>query len=314
MKKTLFGIVSLIIFLLIPFAINRPKDTYTVGPELSELSYQETRFTNGDLNLAGMMFLPENQGPYPMAVFIHGSGTSRRDNAWYLTVVKHLVDNGIGVFLPDKRGSENSEGDWRGVSLPELAQDTLAAIKMIQNQSEIPISQIGIIGFSQGGWIAPVVANQTDAISFVVSFSGSGTTTDRQLEFEEINNIQRMGTYRFVAKMIASITVPKIRERKSWRNLAGFDPIPYWKKVETPVFFAFGENDTNLPVGESVERLKNLEKENFEMKVYPNGGHGITEVVSSTARRIQPEFLDDLTRFVKTNSNAGYWSDQGNIL
>jgi hypothetical protein len=40
-----------------------------------------------------------------------------------------------------------------------------------------------------------------------------------------------MGTYRFVAKLIASFVIPKIKQRKFWRGLASFDPIPYWKEV-----------------------------------------------------------------------------------
>ena len=82
---------------------------------LAESQYLEIAFQNRFQNLAlgGLLFVPEGDGPFPAAVVIHGSGTSRRDNGWYLTLVKHLLDRGIVVLLPDKRGSEQSEGNWR---------------------------------------------------------------------------------------------------------------------------------------------------------------------------------------------------------
>ena len=52
-----------------------------------------------------MLFLPEEKDSIPLVVVIQGSGYSNRNNTWYLTLVKHLQDNGIAVLLPDKRGS-----------------------------------------------------------------------------------------------------------------------------------------------------------------------------------------------------------------
>jgi hypothetical protein len=77
------------------------------GVKLADSEYREVRFRNaiGGVDLAGMLFVPQGEGPFPSAVIIHGSGTSRRDNAWYLTLCTHLQRNGIAVLLPDKRGS-----------------------------------------------------------------------------------------------------------------------------------------------------------------------------------------------------------------
>ena len=73
-----------------------------------------------------MLFLPEGNGPFPAAVIIHGSGTSDRDNLWPLTLTQYLRESGIAVLLPDKRGSEKSEGDWRTSSFQDLAGDTFS--------------------------------------------------------------------------------------------------------------------------------------------------------------------------------------------
>jgi predicted peptidase len=150
-------VVALLGVMLIPVAIKQlsPADERTFhGAHLADLTYQEVSFTNTEqsLQLGGMLFVPEGDGPFPAAVIIQGAGTSVRDNYWYLTMTQYLQENGILVLLPDKRGSEKSEGDWHTSSFEDLATDTLAAISYLKEQDQVAISQIGII------WHEPVWA------------------------------------------------------------------------------------------------------------------------------------------------------------
>jgi dipeptidyl aminopeptidase/acylaminoacyl peptidase len=104
------GIAILLIVAPVVVAQFAPDETRTLqGVNLRDLTYQEVTFSNPSqgINLAGMLFLPEGDGPFPAVVVIHGAGTSRRDNLWYLTPTKYLQDHGIAVLLPDKRGSES---------------------------------------------------------------------------------------------------------------------------------------------------------------------------------------------------------------
>jgi hypothetical protein len=107
-------VALIVVFLLLPVIFKDKGQPALVGPDLSELEYSEIFFENRyeGLQLSGMLFVPEGDGPFPTAIIIQGSGTSRRNNVWYLSVAKHLQDNGIAVLLPDKRGSEKSEGEW----------------------------------------------------------------------------------------------------------------------------------------------------------------------------------------------------------
>ena len=261
---------------------------------MGQLDYEDISFQNGDLDLAGMLILPDGEGPFPGAVFIHGSGTSRRDNAWYLTFAKVLHDNGIAVLLPDKRGSENSGGDWRDTGFEVLATDTDAALNLLFGAPEIDGEKVGVIGFSQGGWIAPIVASKRSDIAYVASISGAGVTAEEQLWFEEVNNIVEMGTYRFVAKLVARFTVPNIQQRVSWRATAGFDPMAYWPDVGVPAFVALGGGDKNVPVEESARRFGTLAGD-VTLRVYPEGGHGISDPATG---RVQQPLLDDLVAFI----------------
>ncbi len=264
---------------------------------MSELNYTEMTFenTHEDLQLGGMLFVPEGEGPFPTAILIHGSGPSWRDSVWYLSVARHLQQHGIAVLLPDKRGCEQSEGKWIGANFDQLATDTLAAVEHVKQQNVFAHSTIGLIGTSQGGWIAPVVAGRTDELSFVVSMSGAAVTTAEQLLHEEINNIAPY-TYTFIARLIAPLTTNMIKTRADVRAYVGFDPVPHWKKVSVPVFFAFGENDENVPVEKSLERIETAGLSADKVAVYPDGGHGI---VDRQSNRVSGQFLQDLVAFIK---------------
>jgi dipeptidyl aminopeptidase/acylaminoacyl peptidase len=298
-RKRIVGIIALalVIFLIIPF-IFKPKPRASLqGPSLSEMEYTEIYFNSGDLQLAGMLFVPEGEGPFPTVVIIHGSGTSYRDSKWYLSVTQHLLNNGIAVLLPDKRGSEKSEGEWRGASFEDLAGDTLSAIEYLKSQDYLAYSSIGLLGMSQGGWIAPLAASKSEEVSFVVSMSGAFVTTDEQLLYEETNSIHQMGTYMFLAELIAQLTTKNIQQMDFWLPLAGYDPLPYWEMVNVPAFAAFGSGDVNVPVAESIHRLQSLGKD-VKYEVYPEGGHGITEPNSG---KVQIAYLNDLVAFILTS-------------
>ena len=289
------AVLALVAVLVIPFVMPKTERAPLEGPSLSDLRYEEVRFANGDLTLAGLLFRPDVVGPHPAAVFIHGSGTSRRDNPWYLTFVQHLQDNGVAVFLPDKRGSEASEGDWRDTSFELLATDTVAAHDFVVGLPVIDPQRVGLIGFSQGGWIAPVAATELPDLAYVASIAGAGVTTEEQLRFEEVHNIIDMGTFPFVARIIARFTVPSIMERETWRATAGFDQIPYWESVDVPSFAALGLGDKNVPVGPSVERFQAVPKD-IQVALYPDGGHSISD---PTTGRVQAALLDDLLGFIR---------------
>jgi len=286
-------LIFVAVILLLPLIFRR-KPSALVGPDLAELKYTQVSFKNGALTLSGMLFLPEGNGPFPVAVIIHGSGTSRRNSPWYLTVTQHLQENGLAVLLPDKRGSEKSEGDWRKATFYDLAGDAVSAVGFITGQTIFEFRSIGLIGFSQGGWIAPVAAGEDKRVAFIVSMSGAGVTTDEQLLYEEVNHVADI-TYPFIARLIAPINLYFIKKAEWWKNIAGFDPLPHWQKVDLPVFMAFGEKDKNVPVSESVSMIQSLGKRNITIKVYPGVGHGIVDLVT---HRVRKDYLQDLVDFI----------------
>jgi len=271
---------------------------------LDETQYTEVTFRNTEqqLDLGGMLFVPTGHGPFPAAVIIHGSGTSRRDSGWYLTLTQHLQQNGVVVLLPDKRGSEKSEGNWRTSSFEDLSTDTLAAIEFLKTQQDVPLTNVGIVGMSQGGWIAPIVASESSDVGFVVSMVGSAVTPAEQLVYEENHNLRQMGFLPGVSNVIALASTAYIRnvaQAEFWDRIANYDPVPYWQEVNVPALALYGADDTNVPSEESAKRLNALGKPNLRVKIYEGSGHALQDPVGRGNSIIRAEVLDAIRSTIK---------------
>ncbi len=273
------------------------------GVALADTKHMKIEFQNRtqDLALGGLLFAPEGDGPFPAAVVIHGSGTSRRDNGWYLTLTKHLQDNGIAVLLPDKRGSEQSEGDWRTSSFEDLATDTLAAIEYLRAQQTIPLSRIGVIGMSQGGWIAPLVAEQEDDLAFLVSMVGSVVTPREQLLYEENYNLRQLGFLPGISNALAYVGSANVRylaQPQLYELIVDYDPLPYWHDISTDSLALFGADDTNVPSIESADRLVALDNPYIRAKIYEGSGHALESPREQGNSVIRIDALDEISGFI----------------
>jgi dienelactone hydrolase len=248
-----------------------------------------------------MVFVPEGNGPFPAVIMIHGSGTSIRDSLWYLTLTHHLQENGIVVLLPDKRGSEKSQGNWRTSSFDDLATDTIAAVEYLKEQSNVTISQIGIIGMSQGGWIAPIVATKTSDISFIVDVVGTSVTTHEQLLYEENNNLREMGFLPGISNAISYVStfvLRKFSQKDFWNAIGNFDPLPYWQDVNIPTLVMYGNEDTNVPTMRSKGRLESLDKDNITVRIYEGSGHALQDPIGQGDSIFREDALMDITEFI----------------
>lgn len=309
MKKAIFlTLLALLVLVAAPVLIQQmqPSEQRSlVGESLDPARFEEIRFHNEEqaIDLAGLLFLPPGQGPFPAAVIIHGSGTSKRTNRWYLTLTHYLQDNGIAVLLPDKRGSEQSAGDWRQASFEDLATDTLAAIRFLSTQREANVSRVGIIGLSQGGWIAPIVADQSPDLAFLVSVVGSAVSTHQQFLYEEDHNLQQFGVLPGVSRALAHASTFVIRswvQGDFWSAVGDFDPLPYWRRLKAPALVLFGEADTNTPSARSAELLRGLNKPGIDVRVYPGSGHALQDPPDRGDRLIREDALTDIRDFIKS--------------
>lgn len=312
-RIVLGGVVVLLGLLVVPVLIKQaiPREKRALqGAKLADTKYKEVTFTNRvqNIELAGMLFLPEGAGPFPGVVIIHGAGSSRRDNAWYLTMTAYLRENGIAVLLPDKRGCVSSTGDWRTASFPDLATDTLAAIAYLREFHGDRISRIGVLGGSQGGQVAPIVASQSNDVAFAVNLVGSAVPFYEALVFEENNNIREMGVlpgFSNVISRLSSLYIRTIKQKEFWNAIGNYDPIPYWKKVNAPALIMYGEIDTNTPTKRSAERLQAIDKPNIRLITYAGSGHPLEDPIGAGDALIRREALGEMRDFILAATQSG---------
>jgi dipeptidyl aminopeptidase/acylaminoacyl peptidase len=311
--KKVLGAILLVVFLgviVLPLIIARldqpPERQYSFAkPESSR--NREVSFENpqAKIQLGGMLFLPEGVGPYPAAVIIHGSGTSRRENGWYLTLVHHLQDAGIAVLLPDKRGSVKSEGDWRTASMEELAGDSVAAIEFLKGEYPEKISNIGAVGLSQGGWITPIVPGLTDRVDYLVSVVSSTIPAHEVLIYEEIHNLREMGFLPGLSNLIAYLSayvLINFSQKDFWDAVGNFDPMIYWAEVTIPALAIFGREDKNVPSEKSAALLQSLNHSNIEVMVFEGSGHALQDPPTLGNDYFRKDALQAISDFIHASA------------
>ena len=164
--------------------IVRPQDPIKPYPYYSE----EVTFINSKagITLAGTLTLPSKEGKFPVVVLITGSGPQNRDEELlghkpFLVLSDYLTKNGIAVLRYDDRGIAESKGDFRTSTTADFADDASAALAYLQTRKEINPKKIGLMGHSEGGVIAPMVASTNKAVAFIVLLAGTGIPGDTLL-------------------------------------------------------------------------------------------------------------------------------------
>lgn len=272
------------LLLLLPHAARAQEAAYRT---------EEVRYRNGDVELAGLLMLPHGSARMPAAVIIQGSGRSDRTNQWARGIAEELVRGGTAVLLTDKRGSGASGGDWQTAGFDALAGDALAGVAVLRARPDVDSMRVGLVGLSQGGWIAPLAAARSPHVAFVVDISGAAVSYAEQ-SFHEMGNTARQagldsagvrevlalnraaGTYLVTgdwdayqrarehalgtsARPVAE-GFPGAEDARIWtflRQVFAFDPLPYWTVLDRPALVILGAEDEhdNVPVAVSVQRL-----------------------------------------------------------
>ena len=167
---------------------NRPQEPKRPFPYVEE----EVSFENkkDSVHLVGTLTLPEKEGKFPAVVLISGSGPQDRNSEVlghkpFLVLADYLTRHGIAVLRYDERGVEQSTGNFSTATTADFANDTRAAVDFLRNREEINSEEIGLIGHSEGGMIAPMVAAKNKDIAFLVLMAGPGLKGDKLLLIQQ---------------------------------------------------------------------------------------------------------------------------------
>ena len=147
---------------------------------------EDVRFENtkDTVALYGTLTLPNKDGQFPAVVLISGSGPHNRDEELmghkpFLVLSDYLTKNGIAVLRYDDRGTAKSKGIFSKGTSFDFSNDAEAAFNYLQTRKEILPNKIGLMGHSEGGLIAPMIAARNNKVAFVVMLAGTGMSGDQ---------------------------------------------------------------------------------------------------------------------------------------
>jgi hypothetical protein len=142
------------------------------------------------LTLAGTLSLPQNRGKYPALIFISGSGAQDRNEEIlghkpFLVLADYITKQGFAVLRFDDRGFGKSTGNFSTATSADFANDVRAAFAFLSKHAEIDANKIGLLGHSEGGLIAPMVASTNKRVAFVVLLAAPGLRGDQLLLIQQ---------------------------------------------------------------------------------------------------------------------------------
>jgi len=157
--------------------IKRPQTPKSPFPYLEE----DVIYHNLDKSIkyGATLTLPDTNESVPAVILISGSGQQDRDETLFghkpfWVIADYLTRNGIAVLRVDDRGVGETTGDVMSATSMDFADDVLEGIAYLLADKRINHNKIGLIGHSEGGVIAPLVANKSNDIAFIISLAGVG--------------------------------------------------------------------------------------------------------------------------------------------
>ena len=248
------------------------------------------------VTLAATLTLPSERGPFPAVVLITGSGPQDRDESLmghrpFLVLADYLTRHGIAVLRADDRGVGKSSGSFATATSADFATDAEAGVAYLRTRREVDQKKIGLVGHSEGGLIAPMVAMRDPALAFIVLMAGSGVSGDEIiLEQSRLIALANGASPELVAQSAArtrsalqlvktetdeAALLAKLREQLTgllpaaaveaqikpmlvpwFRYFISYDPATALTRVTCPVLAINGERDLQVPPKQNLPAIR----------------------------------------------------------
>ncbi len=273
-----------------------PSDSLKSEPYISK----DVTFENKEakVSLAGTLTLPDSTGKFPAVLLIAGSGPNGRNeivagHKLFLVLADYLTRHGIAVLRYDKRGIGGSTGDYAAATTTDFASDALAGVNYLLTVKQVDHRKIGLIGHSEGGIIAPIVADKSPNVAFVVLMGGSGVPGYKIIlsQIAAINKASGVSDSSVnasvaIEKKLLNIVMAEKDSAKAaarlrrvletelkltsaeadanisqllspwYRSFLAYDPVPALRKLKCPVLAMWGSKDLQVPPAENLPAVE----------------------------------------------------------
>lgn len=275
---------------------NRPQ---TPRPPFPYRSEEVTAQSAPGVVLAGTLTLPVGPGPFPAVVLITGSGPQDRDETLlghkpFAVLADDLTRRGIAVLRMDDRGVGKSTGSFATAVTTDFAVDAEAGARLLRARPDIDPHKVGLIGHSEGGLVAPMVAARDPQIAFLVLMAGPAAPMNELMDAQRLALAPGMGldpdaARRMNAAFAVSLAAMKdatdtadaqARARAAlaamspplparqidvltaqisspwFRQLMGYDPQPALRALRIPVLALNGAKDRQVPAAQNLPLMR----------------------------------------------------------
>lgn len=221
--------------------------------------------------LSGTLTLPRDaRGPVPAVVTITGSGQQDRDETIpivtgfkiFRQVADTLSRRGIAVLRLDDRGIGGSGGDVNGTSA-DFADDIRAGVAYLRTRPEIDAARIALVGHSEGGMIAPMIAADDPTVAAIVLMAGP-SQSGRQIIDYQLAMMLTLDTTLSTAQRDSALAATRAEfeagaGRAAWmRYFLDYDPLPTLRRVRQPVFVMHGATDRQVTAEQAEEIARTI--------------------------------------------------------
>lgn len=271
---------------------------------------EDVRFTSGDgTELVGTLSVPRRVASgTPGLALVGGSGPSDRHNGGFFDDLRHrLVLAGVAVLAYDKRGAGGSSGDWASADVDLLAADAAAALALLRDHSAVAGENVGLLGHSEGGWVALRVAarfvpprhlilNSCPAVSFLraEAYAQARAGVDEDVatrSLERLAHLAAAGGSHVQAQHVLEDAADHATRaalaaegfeltEHTWAQFvawAGYDPASDLADLTIPTLATFGEKDDLTPARESQSTLHRLGTIVVRTASFPNADHRLRD-------------------------------------
>lgn len=295
--------------------VNRPQNP----PANPSYIQEEISFrTEGvDYEFKGTLTYPSKEGKYPLMIMISGSGIQNRDEEIMLhkpfaVIADYMANNGIAVFRYDDRGFGSENAALFNATTFDYAIDVESALNAVKNHPNIDTDKIGLVGHSEGGLIAPIVASRNSDVDFLILLAGPGVN-GMEVLVEQTKAIYKANKIpnEELEKQIETLKSRKFEgAEQAWMScFLDLDPAEYLKKVKQPILVLNGTKDLqvlhyqNLPAIEKalkkggnksyeIHKLKGLNHLFQECKTgSPNEYYEIEQTISPKVLKLMKDFV-----------------------
>jgi pimeloyl-ACP methyl ester carboxylesterase len=326
-KPKLISLLLLIVILcggpFMLFFINKGNHIYIS----KDIKIGEEIMINSDkVRISASLLKPKSNNPSPAIIFVNGSGASSYRKHWeknvklplWKSIADKFLNQGYSVLLLEKRGINKSEGNWETESFYDRAKDVNAALQYLKSREDIISDEIGLLGYSQGGWVIQLVgAEHPEEVAFLINIVGPATPVKKQVIYEmetkwlkERKSVKSIKTNKLIWNSVFEFYTgfSKLVKTGYLSRIIDYDPKMIIPKIKAPIFTIYGENDQYIDPHMNRLLLEELLKEGqnnqYKITVIPNANHWFMEAERDATdfelekiSNLHPDFLDTLASF-----------------